>query len=174
MKDFHYYLCRRLGGGMEITMKKIFIISIIDGIMRAIIIWGTLGLLYSEFIIISMEGTLIAVMVGIVLSCFSMVYTFHASKDKLIIRFLISILVNILVLGVLFINVRFPLQLRELVPGDGVMIPLYLFGFTIITVVLRGSLLVVYFLGQCFKWWIPDKNYPQTGKHNKIDSTHKL
>ena len=54
MKDFHYYLCRRLGGGMEIVMKfvdnkkKYSLLKLGAVVIAALVILDIIGRKYEK------------------------------------------------------------------------------------------------------------------------------
>lgn len=117
-------------------MKKSMIVMIIDGIIRAVILWGTLLLLYSQFLKISLWYFVI--FGGIILSFASMIVTFRTCKQFFIFSISISIPIFIIVSFLLSkLSYYIPMEYGVLMPGDRVTIFLYRVGYMVLNIFLQ-------------------------------------
>ena len=119
-------------------MKKI----LLDGCFRAVMLWMTFKYYFSEKISSSFICIFLILVGSIVVSCFGIFYTYYINPLAFIKTSLISIGTFIITLFVL-VRINIPLQeVRELAPGDGIIVPLYLFTFCSVMIILRFTLMI--------------------------------
>lgn len=151
-------------------MKKMISISIADGILRGIIAWSTIILMFSERIVSDSYKMLLLVMLGIIISGISMYYTSFLNKEKLIkiiISYCFSISSCIFSFFLAFIYLTKPVSSWNLWvdtgPVGGIMIMSYLTVFGGVTLAFRMIFLGIYLIKRiyCFR-----KNMKRNGDEN--------
>ena len=122
--------------------KKMIMISVRDGMLRAIILWLLLDFWYSKYVTFY-PITIFLMVCGIIFSCLGAYYTFRYSTNVLV-GFSFSILsfcIMFILICLLPIPKIFPL--RDQSPGDYLIVPGYIGGFIIVTNVFRVLLLIL-------------------------------
>ena len=129
-------------------MKKIYCVSIADGILRGIIIWFTFTAYFSQ-ISYSWWLLLTVAIGGILLSCGSLIYTYCVSQEKVFFRFLVGIVACIITFVGMFFLVRCPWVIREPVSADGIFVLVYFPVYIISVNLLRFVLLLITLIRKC-------------------------
>lgn len=130
-------------------MKRVFFMSVVDGMIRGTVVWTTSVLVFYEGIMNHLWKFFVFATVGIIISCISMCYTFYVSKNKFLIDWCISFIsciISYCILLYIILPVSELIPAREIGPGEGLLILLYLNVFACITIILRILLLCVYFV----------------------------
>lgn len=137
-------------------MKEILLLSAVDGIIRAIILWISFDLLFFYEYKQSDMMFLMIIAAGIILYCVSLLCSYHVSKNQIFFRFLLSIIVCISVFFFLLANVKLPISFphREPAAPEGLGIIFYFAFFTIVTWIFRIILLILCYVVPLFRKYL--------------------
>lgn len=119
-------------------MKKCYCISIMDGILRSLIVLLTCNTMCYTW-------NMKVIIIGIMISCFSLIYTYKSNKGKIGYSYFFSIFTEIFLIGFemctgyigMFIRLWFPVRVDDPAPGDGFLTIGYLFTIIVITIIVR-------------------------------------
>lgn len=140
-------------------MKKGDIVAIFDGMLRVfivMIIWNSVFAGWKgnvQFVVSS---------IGIVLSCFSVIYTYKNNVGRIGIGYFISIITECILIGLevitgiigKIVNVMIPIKVDDPAPGDGFLLIGYVLGVIIITNILR----IIFGIKEFIRWY-KDKDF---------------